>query len=63
MSVKITFKKIKGGINANITCERCGGPIVDADKYGMRCKKDCFKKENRRADKEIKKLISRLMKL
>ena len=56
--IQVAATKTKGGgFNLNITCDRCGGELCETDKYGMRCKKDCYAKENRAAYKELNKML------
>ena len=49
-----------GGLNLNITCDRCGGAICKTGKYGMSCAKDCYAKENRQAYRELNKQLFQL---
>lgn len=45
-----------GKININLTCEKCGGPIVNCDDLGFRCEKNCYLKENLEASKQLKEI-------
>jgi hypothetical protein len=54
-SAKIT--EVDGGINVDLTCTKCGQPIIGSNKFGMHCKNDCFAKENREAAQKINQMF------
>ena len=49
-----------GKIDIDVTCEKCGEPIITTDEYGMYCKNRCGEKENKEAAKRLPKILKRI---
>lgn len=56
INTKVT--KLKNGkINVDVTCNKCGEPIIGSDALGMHCKNKCFEKENKEAFERVNKMF------
>lgn len=56
MSIKVTEKKVKGGVDVGITCTVSGKPLVRSNEFGMFCdEKNCV------CEKESKKHTLNIM--
>jgi hypothetical protein len=56
MNVKITNRKNKK-IDIDLSCDRCGEPIIDTDALGMHCKNRCYDKDNKKALMLLKQIF------